>query len=182
MLSKIKETILLSSASAKDKEFVFSIWKENPAILADSIQFAIEEEKQGKFRAIWFLDNFFVKEKELFKNWQSVWIAGLKKAKTSSGKRLYLRVFVHNKIDYKEDEGFILNFVIEHFKNPFEEIAVRASSMKILEKMLPKYPELCNEITLIIEDYPEQQKAAMQIRIREMKKLLKKLNNNKYQK
>ncbi|MCT4664491.1 MAG: hypothetical protein N4A45_04565 [Flavobacteriales bacterium] len=159
----------------KQEELLYDIWKEHPDILAESIDFAIKNEAES-FIPFWYLDHFFYKHEAFYKQWEDVWIWSLEKLSNSSCKRSVLRVLTKKKRNFNEEQaGFLLDFCIRHFSNPFEEIAVVAHCMKITEYLLPRYPELAREVQLILEDLPPKDSAGVRLRTKQLLQVVNRL-------
>jgi len=68
--------------------------------------------------------------------------------------------------------GQVMNTCFRFIESPDEAVAIKAFSLIILEKLLPQYPDIKNELKLIIEERWEYEKPAFRGRA---KKILKNL-------
>jgi len=68
--------------------------------------------------------------------------------------------------------GEIMTICFDYIQSPEEAVAVKAFSLTILEKLLPLYPDIRNELKLIIEERWDHETPAFHSRAR---KILKKL-------
>ncbi len=136
-----------------EKLFLFETLKENPEYIPTSLKFAIQEDKNKNFIPFWHLDHFFHAHDEIFLIWMDEWIDTLLKVEHSGCKRSLLRVLVKKKrLFTQEQEGYLLDFAIKHLEDRFEEIAVHAHSMKLLCRLIPKYPEIGQHVKLLVEE------------------------------
>lgn len=86
-------------------------------------------------------------------------------------KRNTVRIFENIPIP-KRYHGAIMNQCFEYIQSNEEAVAVKAFSLTILENLLPLYPDIKNELKLIIEERWEHETAAFHSRA---KKILKKI-------
>lgn len=78
----------------------------------------------------------------------------------------------HTAVDV-EDDGLLLDLAFRFLEDRQEPIAVRALSMGILANLVPRYPDLIPELTLILEDLlAHPQTAAIKARARNILKAL----------
>ena len=78
-------------------------------------------------------------------------IKELPNIKISGTRRTIAKVLMLHTIP-AEQEGRVLDFCITMIETPKEPVAVKSNCMTIIFNLLPKYPELRNEIFAIIED------------------------------
>jgi hypothetical protein len=173
-----KELINQKRISEEEKTALFEYWENKLHVLPDFIEWAIEEENAKNFRPFWYLDHFFNKHPKYFFEMEDLWVDALKRSKTDSGRRSILRVLAKVKSDYGKNEGFLLNFCMDSFQNSFSPIAVRANAMLVIQNILPKYPELGREITLILDEYPPNQSAGFYTRAKMLRKTIAKINKS----
>lgn len=136
-----------------ERLFLFEELREHPQLILDSLNFALEEDKNKNFIPFWHLDHFFCAHDDIFIEWMGEWINILLRLEHSGCKRSVLRVLAKKKRPFTEEqEGYLLDFTITHLEDRFEEIAVHAHSMKLLCRLMPKYPEIGQHVKLLVEE------------------------------
>ena len=75
-------------------------------------------------------------------------------------------------------EGEIIELCFSFLLNPKEAIAIKAFSMSVLAKLTLKYPELSNELCVIIEDQMPHQSASFKSRGKKILNSLSAKNSN----
>lgn len=148
-----------------EKQFLFEELRENPDFLLTCLEYAFKEDKHQNFIPFWHLDHFFYAHDDIFLLWMDKWIEILLNVDYYGCKRSLLRLLVKKKRPFsKEQEGHLIDFTIKHLENRFEEVAVHASSMKLLCQLIPKYPEIGHHVKLLVEeDFNNQAKAYQSI-------------------
>jgi len=68
-------------------------------------------------------------------------------------------------------EGRVIEICITYLESPNEAVAIQAFSLKVLEKLAKKYPEIIPEIKLIISEQLPHQSAAFKSRAKSFMKL-----------
>lgn len=84
----------------------------------------------------------------------------------SSVKRNALRVFELTNEIPEELEGELLDNCFKYLQNSHEEIAVKALSLTIAGKLCEKYPDLKNELKLVVEDQIEYSNPSFKVRVK----------------
>lgn len=86
-----------------------------------------------------------------------------------SVKRNTVRLLQHIEIP-KKFHGEIMDICFRYISSPDESVAVKAFSLSILQNLSKSYPEIRNEIKLIIEERWEHETAAFKSRARKFLK------------
>ena len=73
-------------------------------------------------------------------------------------------------ISQKKFHGQVMDVCFRYFSSPTEAIAIKAFSITVLQKLAKLYPEIINEIKLVIEERWDYETPAFKVRA---KKLLK---------
>jgi hypothetical protein len=90
-----------------------------------------------------------------------------KKGRHNAVKRNTVRILQFIEIP-KRYHGTIMTICFEFIEDPEQEVAVKAFSLAVLEKMLPLYPDIFNELKLIIEERWQHETAAFHSRARKI--------------
>lgn len=123
-------------------------------------------------RASWPLSHIGLSHPNLVKKHFSKLVKNLYKASAHEAvKRNTVRILQGIHIP-KRYHGEIMDKCFTYITDPNEAIAVKAFSLKILENMLSLYPDIGNELKVIIEERWNHETAAFRSRA---KKILKKL-------
>jgi hypothetical protein len=93
----------------------------------------------------------------------------LKRGIHNAVKRNTVRLLQHVEIPEKF-HGTIMDLCFQYIKSPDEPVAVKAFSLSILHSLSKKYPEIKNEIRLIIEERWVHETAAFHSRARKFLK------------
>jgi len=86
-----------------------------------------------------------------------------------SVKRNTVRLLQHIEIP-KKFHGEIMDICFRYISSPHEPVAIKAFSLSILQNLSQQYPEIRNEIKLIIEERWEHETAAFKSRARKFLK------------
>ena len=82
-------------------------------------------------------------------------------------KRNTMRILQYTEIP-KRYHGQVMNLCFTNIESPAEKVAVNAFSLSVLEKLLPLYPDIRNEIKLIIEERWDHETTAFHSRARKI--------------
>ena len=159
-----------------DRLFLFEQLRDNPEFIEECLNFAYSEDENKNFIPFWHLDHFFYSHDDYFLLWMDKWIDILLKVKHSGCKRSLLRVLAKKKRPFTEEqEGYLIDFVIKHLEDRFEEIAVHAHCMKLLCFLVPKYPEIASHVKLLVEEDFNNRSKGYQSRGRKLLEVINKL-------
>jgi hypothetical protein len=124
-------------------------------------------------RASWPLSNCVMKHPELIQKHFSKLIRNLSKPNLHDAvKRNSIRLLQDITIPARF-HGAIMDICFRYIEDPQEKVAVKAFSLTVLQNLSKQYPEIRNELKLIIEERWEHETVAFRSRA---KKLLKELS------
>lgn len=130
-------------------------------------------------RAVWVLTHCSDLDSERIKPFHTKLINHLKNKHIHSGVvRSVLRIFQNNQVP-KKMESFMLDKCFEYIKNPTEAIAPRAFAMTVAFNISKPYPELLNELAIVLTHLNmTHESAAINARARITLKAIAKINRN----
>jgi hypothetical protein len=102
-------------------------------------------------RASWVLEKLSERNPGLLNASLPRLIDNLKQIPSSSTRRTLAKVLSLHTLP-EAYEGAVLDFCLTMLEDPKEPVAVKANCMSLVFQLLPKYPELKNELFLLIED------------------------------
>lgn len=112
--------------------------------------YALSNNQLVSNRAIWVLTHCADMEPERIKPFHEILINHLKNKKLHSGVvRSIVRIFQTQPVPEKL-QSFMLDKCFEYIKNPSEAIAVRAFAMTVVFNISKAYPELLNELAIVL--------------------------------
>lgn len=112
--------------------------------------YALNDNQLVSNRAIWVLTHCADIEPERIKPFHEILINHLKNKKLHSGVvRSILRIFQTQPVP-KKLQSFVLDKCYDFVKNPSEAIAVRAFAMTVIFNISKPYPELLNELAIVL--------------------------------
>jgi hypothetical protein len=133
-------TVMLANEIVKDNEWL--------ALLTEIM---FEDVSPCNWRAAWVIDHVHQQAPELLDEWLPQFIAALPTVKSDGVKRIILRMATQLPVEQLED-GELIDLCFKWLKASTTPIASRAHCMQILHVVTKKYPELGNELALILED------------------------------
>jgi len=168
---KLRDTVLAEHSKAQTSKIVK--WIGNSQERFDELfKLFLNDEYRVTQRAAWPLSFAVKNHPELIRRHLGKLIKNLeKKGLHDSVKRNSVRIL--RDLDIPERyHGQVMNTCFRFIESPDEAVAIKAFSLIILEKLLPQYPDIKNELKLIIEERWEYEKPAFRGRA---KKILKNL-------
>jgi hypothetical protein len=133
----------------------------------------LKDENRVTQRAAWPLSYCARQHPELIRKHLGKLIKNLqKKGLHDAVKRNSVRILQEISIPARF-HGAIMNTCFRFIESPDEAVAIKAYSLTILENLIPLYPDIRNELKLIIEERWNLETAAFRSRAR---KILKKIN------
>jgi hypothetical protein len=136
------------------------------------VELVLSHEEKVAPRATWVLEKISEKLNEPLADYIDNVINELAKINSSSTRRTLAKVLMLHTIPERH-EGRMLDFCISMIESPKEPVAVKANCMTIVFNLLPKYPELKNEIFSIIEDQVPYNSVGFKSRFNVLKRKLK---------
>lgn len=116
------------------------------------IKLALDKDHLLSSRAMWVLGHCSDIDYNRVKPFLSILIDNLKQPNLHNGVvRNTLRLFQKHSVP-KKQESFLLDKCFEYIKNPTEAIAVRAFAMTVVFNISKPYPELLDELLMILND------------------------------
>ena len=140
---------VLVDSSARLIQLVANEIDDNEILFNELLLFCFEEKKQFSNRASRVVEKISLNNPKLFlKNVDQI-ILKLPQLKDNSVARNFLQA-IFNNIHFIEDEnqlGRIVNFCFSNINNAYLPIALRYYSIKIINELTQKFPELIPEFT-----------------------------------
>lgn len=146
--------------------------KANPAAFTELMQIFLKGECSNAQRAAWILRACFSEQQSLLKSYFPSLLNKLYEIPIHDGiKRNVMAIFADYKGSYPESiHDQLLEKAFEYLENRQEKVAIKAHSMTVIERLCQIYPELQNELKLLLEDQLEFASAGF---INKAKKILK---------
>jgi hypothetical protein len=164
---QLKELILAKYSRSWMLKIVKWVGK-SPARFDELTRLFLGNEQLVSQRAGWPLSTVAIKYPELAKKHIGKLINNLdKKDLHDAVKRNTVRILQFVEIPTRY-HGKIMDTCFRYIQSPDEPIAAKAFSLTILENLLAFYPEIYNELKLIIEERWEQETAAFRSRARKI--------------
>lgn len=146
------EKQLMAELSRRNTDIITQWAEQNDGAIDVLIDIVLTHENTKlPQRAAWVLEKISERNLEILQERIAEIITQLNNIPSSSTRRTIAKVIMLHTIP-EEFEGEILNFCINMLESPKEPVAVKANCMTIIFNLLPKYPDLKNEIFTIIED------------------------------
>lgn len=129
----------------------------DPARLAQLVELFLHDEYRVVQRAAWILSYVAQKHPELMQPH----LPAMVKRMEDSGIPVAVKRNVTRLLQFQPIppalHGLVMHHCFEMLANPEETIAVRAFSMTVLAKLAKEYPDIRNEIRLVLEDELQHQ-------------------------
>lgn len=140
---------------------------------------ALDKDEVISNRAMWVLNHCSDLDAERIKPFHVKLIHHLKNKHIHSGViRSILRIFQTQHVP-KKLESFMLDTCLDYIKNPSEAIAVRAFGMTVAFNISKPYPELLNELSIILNHLSvTEESAGVRNRTKNILKAISKQNQN----
>jgi hypothetical protein len=141
--------------------------------------FALDKDQLISNRAMWVLNHCSDIDFDRVKPFHDKLINHLKNKHIHSGVvRSILRIFQYHHVP-KKHESFLLDRCFDYLKNPSEVITVRVFAMAIVFNISMPYPELLNELSIILNHMLEtEESGALRSRAKYTLKMIAKINQN----
>ncbi len=144
----IKEELIADIRDFKAPDLAKTILKNNQ--VADLISLAFEKNHLLSSRAMWVMAHCSDLDYNCIKPYHVKLINRLKNKGLHNGViRNTLRLFQKHSVPTKS-KAFILDKCFEYVKNPIEAIAVRAFAITVIFNIAKPYPELLNELLIVL--------------------------------
>lgn len=171
MKNKLEQQ-LMAELSRRNIDLVTQWIIEQPESISTLIALVLAHNEKVSPRATWVLEKLSEKIHEPAANYLEIIINELQNIKSSSTRRTISKVLMLHTIPEKY-EGELLDYCITMIELPKEPVAVKANCMTIIFNLLPKYPELKNEIFAIIENQIPYNSVGFKSRFSVLKRRLK---------
>ena len=141
----------------------------------DLVTLALDKDQLLSSRAMWVLGHCDDIDHERIKPFHAKLISNLKHANLHNGVvRNTLRLFQKCPVP-REQESFLLDLCYGYLKNPSVAIAVRAFSITVIYNISKPYPELLQELLMVLNELSiNEDGAAMRSRIKNTTKAIRK--------
>jgi hypothetical protein len=172
---KLRETILKEHSKAQCDKIVKWVG-DNQERFDKLFDLFMNDEYRVVQRSAWPVSYCVEKHPQLFHKHYAKLIRNLKNpglhdAVKRNSVRLLQYVIIPEKF-----HGELMNLCFKYISSPAEAVAVKAFSLTVLQKLAKQYPEIKNELKLVIEERWDHETAAFKARA---KNILQELNRNK---
>ncbi len=122
----------------------------NPGYYQLTMDIALNDSHQKSWRAAYLIDKINDLYPDLLKPYLNELIEQVKKEKSESKKRHFLKLISMNELT-NQQQGFLFDYCIQTFTSP-EPVAVRVHALQIAYNISLKEPSLIPELILVIEN------------------------------
>lgn len=171
MKTKIEEQLMVE-LSRRNIDLITHWVEENPGSENLLVDIFLTHQQKLSMRSTWVLEKLSEKYPEILKHRLIEIIDALNDIPESGTRRTIAKVLMLHTIP-ESHEGVMLDFCISMLESPKEPVAVKANCMTIIFNLLPKYPDLKNEIFAIIEDQIPYHSVGFTSRFNVLKRKLK---------
>ena len=166
-------TALLKEHSKKQCDAIVQHVGKDPVRFAELMKCFFEGEYRVTQRAGWPMSYCVEKYPDLIKPYFKKLLSNLTRPDLHDAiPRNTVRLLQHVEIPEKF-HGQVMDICFRYISSPAEAVAIKAFSITVLQNLAKKYPEIINEIKLIIEERWDHETIAFKTRA---KKLLKELS------
>lgn len=154
---------------SKSRTLILSEWVgDNPERLAALMDVFLGNDYRLTQRSAWIVRYVGSNHPEMFSPWLSELVKMLRRPGIHNAvKRNIVGLFDTLEIP-EELEGELADLCFGYVADPKEEIAIRAFSITVLERICKKIPELMPELLLILEENLEHTTAAFKVRAKKV--------------
>lgn len=163
------ENQLLAELSRQNINYITHFAEENPEAIEHLVALTFSSEEKLSMRASWTLEKLSERHPGILDEELPSLIKFLENVPFSSTRRTLSKVLMFHEIP-EAYEGMLLDFCISMLESPKEPVAVKANCMTIIFNLLPKYPDLKNELFAIIEDQIPNNSAGFGARYKVLRK------------
>lgn len=154
----LRETILAEHSKVNTQQIVQWVGND-PEKIQKLIDILHTDEYQVVQRAAWVMSDVAEVQPGLMQKYVPELVEKLKDTRV----HIAVKRHIYRMLQYLElpeaTHGDLMNNCFESLINPKEALAVRAFAMSILARMTEMYPEISNELRLVIEDALQQEAA-----------------------
>lgn len=167
------EAQLMVELSRRNIDLVTHWVIEHPGSEKLLVELMLSHKPKVAERASWVMEKISDRVNGYFQPYLPEILKVLKHIPSSSTRRTLAKVLMLHSIP-EDYEGTMLDFCISAIESPKEPVAVKANCMTILFNLLPKYPDLKNEIFAIIENQIPHNSVGFKSRFKVLKQKLEK--------
>jgi len=154
---------LLAEQSRRNIDLVVSWCGTDAEKIQQLVTLSLSNENGIASRAAWALEKLASNQPGSLDNWIPQIITHLTAINSSSTRRTIAKILMLHSIP-EEFEGEVLDFCLSMIESPTEPVAVKANCMTTVFNLLPKYPDLQQEIFSIIENQIDKNSVAFEAR------------------
>jgi 8-oxo-dGTP diphosphatase len=168
------QMMINSIMSMKEAEWIATSAIENPAIFNKLLEYSFSDDNKLAFHASWILTKVCDKYPELIYPHMSKIMDALGNLGNESAMRSFLRIISLSDLERisEKHHGILADQCFSLLRSGFSAVAVKAYSMEILYKLVLKYPELRNELSVTIKMLQPEGSAGILARGRQILKKL----------
>lgn len=171
MKAKLEQQLMVE-LSRRNIDLITQWAIENHESIDLLIDMVLSHKDKLAMRASWVLEKLSEKFPDILRERINEIIDVLNEIPESGTRRTIAKVLMYHTIP-EDYEGQMLDFCITMLERPKEPVAVKANCMTIIFNLLPKYPDLKNEIFAIIEDQIPYHSVGFKSRFNVLKRRLK---------
>ncbi|HAZ03158.1 MAG TPA: hypothetical protein DCY97_13470 [Marinilabiliales bacterium] len=151
MVKEKLEKQLMAELSRRNTDFIVHWAQNQPGAIKELVEMVLSHQEVVASRAAWVLEKLSGNYSGLLDAHIPKIIKSLSAIPSSSTRRTIAKVLMFHQIP-EESEGELLDFCLRMIEAAKEPVAVKANCMTLVFSLLPKYPELKNEIFALIEN------------------------------
>lgn len=141
---------LMAELSRRNIELIVSIAQNKPQVIHHLIDISLQHDEKISMRAAWALDKLAQNKPDVLATRLGDFYENLNRIPESGTRRCVLKVLMQYPVPELHESTFF-DFALQMIESPKEPVAVKANCMTLIFSMLPKYPELENEVFEIIK-------------------------------
>ncbi len=173
MKNEILKTVLSIDAIPKDElKIVVAFVSKNPEILKELIPLLYHDNKRAVQKTGLVLSELAIDNPDLFIPYTSSMLEKLYKKSTDAVKRNTLRVLQYVPIPKNQHDAAV-DLCFQYLVKRNEAVAIQVFAMTVLVNLVKEYPELKNELVLILEDRMPNGSAGFRSRAKRTLQILK---------
>jgi hypothetical protein len=144
------EKLLMREMSRNNTNDVVQLLIKNPDNIHSIVDLSMQHDNKLSMRASWALEILSVKLQNPLEKYIEYFILELPNIKIEGTLRTLTKVLMLHNIP-EESEGLLFDFCMQKIESSKSSVAVKANCISLIFGILPKYPDLKNEVFVLIE-------------------------------
>lgn len=157
------KNLLTNIPSARERDYFVSVFSHSTIPFNDLLDSMFREKDPLKWRAAWIIDGCDEKDPALAEPHISRIVGELENLDSQGTLRSLLRLLSRHDIPEK-DQGHLVDLCFKYISSGFHSAAVKVYAMEILYNQSRIYPEIGNELEVMIMDLSEYNSAGFKAR------------------